>query len=158
MSKKLLILLCVLLLLGASSVTLGHWDESMGHKMHWPQLPQVDLGWDVCLHDQWLAVRCKGFAVQSKPASIYAVGIPPRHTSKKIGPLNVFFKRVVPQNDILRFAVPIRHHHGNHGCTIGYDLDNHAVFVNQSINVDPGPVMGPAEFPCSIYLFLHPRL
>ena len=53
--KFCLIVLCALTLLGVHSVALGDWDESQDHKMHFPQLPQLDYGWDICLMDQWLA-------------------------------------------------------------------------------------------------------
>ncbi len=38
----------------------GDWDPSQPHKMHYPQLPQIEGGWDVCMCCQWLAddFRC----------------------------------------------------------------------------------------------------
>ncbi len=51
-TKLVVTTFCVLLsLLGASTVLIGHWDPSMGHKMHFPQLPDPN-GWDICLLDQ----------------------------------------------------------------------------------------------------------
>jgi hypothetical protein len=31
---------------------LADWDPGDGHKMHYPQLPQVDGGWDISLHNE----------------------------------------------------------------------------------------------------------
>ena len=49
------------LLFGASSVALGDWQPSDGHKMHFPQLPDPD-GWDVeivavPIADDWQCTR-----------------------------------------------------------------------------------------------------
>ena len=55
---KLTLCFCVaalLILLATGSAALADWDEGGPYKMHYPQLPKVDLGWDVCLCCQWLA-------------------------------------------------------------------------------------------------------
>jgi len=41
-------------LLCAGPIVFGDWDPSMGHKMHFPQLPDP-CGWDICLHEQMVA-------------------------------------------------------------------------------------------------------
>ncbi len=49
-----LMLVCAAALFVVAPVALGDWFPEDGHKMHFPQWPQVDMGWDVCLHHQWL--------------------------------------------------------------------------------------------------------
>jgi hypothetical protein len=43
-----------MLLLGFAQISLGHWTEDDGHKMHFPQMPDPK-GWDVCLRPMMVA-------------------------------------------------------------------------------------------------------
>jgi len=58
-TRKWTLCLCVaaamLILLVAGPKALADWDPGDPYKMHYPQLPQVDNGWDVCLCCQQLA-------------------------------------------------------------------------------------------------------
>jgi len=54
MNKKIVsILIMTLLIITISTMTtssLADWDEGDGHKMHWPQLPDLDpTGMDCCM-------------------------------------------------------------------------------------------------------------
>ena len=48
-----------MLLICSAQISLGHWTEEDGHKMHYPQLPDPK-GWDVCLRPMAVAddFRC----------------------------------------------------------------------------------------------------
>ncbi len=50
------IIVCALLsIFAVAPAVLADWDEGDSYKMHYPQLPMIDGGWDVCLCCQWLA-------------------------------------------------------------------------------------------------------
>jgi len=55
-SSLLMFLVCALtLLFGVAPLVQADWDPGDSHKMHYPQLPMIDGGWDVCLCCQWVA-------------------------------------------------------------------------------------------------------
>lgn len=55
-SSLLMFLVCALtLLFGVAPLVQADWDPGDSYKMHYPQLPMIDGGWDVCLCCQWVA-------------------------------------------------------------------------------------------------------
>ncbi|MCE5341540.1 MAG: GEVED domain-containing protein [Planctomycetaceae bacterium] len=47
--------ICLILILCLSSLVYADWNQGDTYKMHFPQYPQIDNGWDVCLCCQSLA-------------------------------------------------------------------------------------------------------
>jgi hypothetical protein len=55
-SSLLMFLVCALtLLFGVAPLVQADWDPGDSYKMHYPQLPMIYGGWDVCLCCQWVA-------------------------------------------------------------------------------------------------------
>ena len=52
--KKLVGIFVCTLLIAATNIALADWSPNDGHKMHFPQIPDID-GWDVAFNDWWLA-------------------------------------------------------------------------------------------------------